>query len=77
MTGASRRELLVFAAALSAAVAAKLKGPFLMKDVGDLTVVEGADAMIQKFTPIKRGKDIAGYEWKIILPKCTALVGAL
>jgi hypothetical protein len=64
-------------AALSAAAAAKLKGPFLMKDVGDLTVVEANDAMLQKFTPIKRGKEIVGYEWKLILPKCIAVVGAL
>lgn len=61
---------------LSAAVASKLKGPFLMKDAGDLTVVEANDAMIQKHTPIKRGKEIVGYEWKLILPKCIAVAGA-
>ena len=63
-------------AALSAAAAARLKGPFLMKDTGDLTVVESADGMIQRFTPVKRGKEIVGYEWKLILPKCIAIVGA-
>lgn len=62
---------------LSAAYAAKLKGPFLMKDLSEdaLTVVEAEDARIQKFTPIKRGKELVATEWKIILPKCIAVAG--
>lgn len=62
---------------LSAAYTAKLKGPFLMKDLSEdaLTLVEAEDAMIQKFTPIKRGKELVACEWRLILPKCIAVVG--
>src|SRR5262245_23969590 len=60
---------------LSDAVDAKLKGAFLMKDLAGDTVVEAADTRIQKKTPIKRGKEIVGNEWKFLLPKCIATVG--
>jgi hypothetical protein len=61
--------------ALSAAYAANLKGPFLMKDLDTLTLAEGDDAVIQKMTPIKRGKELVAYEWKILIPKCIAFAG--
>lgn len=60
---------------LSAARAAKLAGPFMLKELDTLTLAEGADARIQKMTPIKRGKEIVACEWKIIIPNCIAFAG--
>jgi hypothetical protein len=64
---------------LSAAYAANLKGPFLMRDASEdgLTVVESEDVVIQKFTEIKRGKEHVATTWKFILPKCIATVGGV
>lgn len=60
---------------LSAARAAKVKGPFFIKDLDTATLVEGEDTRIQKMTPIKRGKEIVATEWRFIIPNCIAHAG--
>lgn len=57
--------------ALSAAYAARAVGPVLMTDSSDdvETVVSGARAAISKHAPIRRGKEIQGYEWEVLIEK--------
>src|SRR4051812_22434373 len=63
-------------AQLSAAFAARLKGPFLMTDLSDkITKVDGANARIAKHAPIKRGKEIIGVEWKFLCPVLKLIAG--
>lgn len=62
-------------AKLSAAVAAKTVGPWLTKDLSDTTVVEGPQTMIAKHTPIKRGKEQIGTEWKFLVAKAKLVAG--
>lgn len=62
-------------ALLSAAFAAKLKGPWLSKDLDDVTAVEGADVRIKKHAPIKRGKEVIGMEWEWWVPKLVLVAG--
>lgn len=58
-------------AALSAAYFARAVGPVAMEDSSDdtVTLVSGARAAISKHAPIKRGKDIQGYEWEVLIEK--------
>lgn len=63
-------------ALLSAAFAARTKGPFLMTDLSDkITKVSGPNARIAKHAPIKRGKEIIGMEWKFLVPRLILLAG--
>jgi len=57
-------------AQLSAAAKANLRGPWLTKELDDVTtVVTAADAMIMKHAPIKKGNKLIGMEWKFICDK--------
>lgn len=55
--------------ALSAAYFARIVGPVLVTDSSDddETVVSGAECAISKHAPIKRGKEIQGYEWEVLI----------
>lgn len=64
-------------AALSAAYAAHAIGPMLMKDSSDDTVTKasGARVAISKHAPIKRGKEIQGYEWEVLIERLVMAAG--
>lgn len=63
--------------ALSAAYFARAVGPVLMTDSSDdtETLVSGARAAISKHAPIKRGKEIQGYEWEVLVEKMVMTAG--
>lgn len=57
-------------AQLSAAARAKQRGPWLTKELDDVTtVVTSAQVMIMKHAPIKKGNKLIGMEWKFICEK--------
>lgn len=64
-------------AALSAAYAARAIGPVLMTDSSDdtETLVSGAQSGISTHAPIKRGKEIVGYEWEVLIADMVMLAG--
>lgn len=62
---------------LSAAFAARVYGPVLIKSLDDLSVVAGVEARIQKMPALKRGKDLSGVEWKLLVAKLRIFHGGM
>lgn len=64
-------------ALLSAIALAGTVGPFQMKDSSDevKTVAAGAQCAIKKHAPIKRGKEIQGYEWEVLIDELVMTAG--
>lgn len=64
-------------AALSAAYAARKIGPVLMTDSSDdtETLASGAEAGLSKHAPLKRGKEIQGYEWEVLINELVLAAG--
>lgn len=61
---------------LSAAWAAHKIGTLLVKDLSDATTIAtGNDAIISKHAPIKRGKEIIGVEWKLLICRFIPVAG--
>lgn len=61
---------------LSAAFRTKKMGLFLIKDLSDkLTIGTGFDTRIGKHAPIRRGKEIIGLEWKLLISRWVPVAG--
>lgn len=50
-------------------------GPAYLRDLLGNTIVGGDDAFLLKPAPIEFGKEIAGREWTIVVPKLEGVVG--
>lgn len=56
-------------AQLTAAFLARLKGPLLIEELDTAASASAAEVRIQKMPALKRGKDLSGVEWKLLVPK--------
>jgi len=79
-SGSVTSELMASAASndfLSAAIAAKLVGPLLIRDMNGRTVLEAPSATVAKLPTVTYGAEMSGREWKWVYADGKFVCGGL